>query len=31
MKFGVVPINLQDFIDPDLLIPFGQKSRGPWL
>lgn len=27
MKFGVVPINLQDFTDPDLLIPFVQQAE----
>ncbi|PON13662.1 hypothetical protein C2W62_33175 [Candidatus Entotheonella serta] len=27
MKFGVVPINLQELSDPDLLIPFVQQAK----
>ena len=28
MKFGIVPINLREFTDPDMLIPFCPKSGG---
>ncbi len=27
MKFGIVPINLREFTDPDMLIPFVQKAE----
>jgi alkanesulfonate monooxygenase SsuD/methylene tetrahydromethanopterin reductase-like flavin-dependent oxidoreductase (luciferase family) len=27
MKFGIVPINLREFTDPEMLIPFVQRAE----
>ncbi len=27
MKFGIVPINLREFTNPEVLIPFVQKAE----
>ena len=27
MKFGIVPINLDVFTDPDMLVPFVQRAE----
>ena len=27
MKFGIVPINLREFTDPEMVIPFVQKAE----